>query len=118
MTGPRIVVYQKPTCTKCRQVMRLLRESGVDFDAIDYTIEPIARDELAELIRKMGISPRDLVRKRERAYRELGLAREDVTDDELLDALAAHPELVQRPIIEKGERAVLGRPPERVRELF
>lgn len=98
--------------------MRLLRESGMDFEAIDYMVDPIPRGKLAELVRKMGVTPRDLLRKRERAYRELGLGRDDVTDEEILDAMAAHPELVQRPIIEKGDRAVLGRPPERVRDLF
>ncbi|MFW6202260.1 MAG: arsenate reductase family protein [Gemmatimonadota bacterium] len=99
-------------------MMRLLRESGVDFEAVDYTIDPIPRGKLADLVRKMGISPRELLRKRERAYRDLDLGREEATDDEILDAMAEHPELVQRPIVERGERAVLGRPPERVRELF
>lgn len=98
--------------------MRLLRESGVDFDAVDYTVDPIPRGKLAELVRKMGVSPRELLRVREPVYARLGLDRPGLTDDELLDAMAEHPELVQRPIVERGGRAVLARPPERVRELL
>jgi arsenate reductase len=118
MTGARITIYEKPTCTTCRTVMQTLRDRGIDFDAIDYTIDPIPRDKLAELIAKMRIAPRELLRTREAAYTELGLGGPDVTDNQILDAMAAHPELVQRPIIERGERAVLARPPERVEEIL
>ncbi|MGH7507399.1 MAG: arsenate reductase (glutaredoxin) [Longimicrobiales bacterium] len=118
MTTGKITVYQKPTCSTCRGLMQLLRDEGIDYDAIDYFIDPLPRAKLADLVRKMGGAPRDIMRVKEPAYRELGLDRADVTDDELLDALAAHPELVQRPIVERGERAVVARPPERVRALL
>ena len=98
--------------------MRLLRESGVEFEKIDYTIDPIPRSKLAELIRKMGIKPRDLLRTKEAAYRDLGLADPAVTDDQILDAMAAHAELTQRPIVEVGDRAVLARPVARVKEIL
>jgi arsenate reductase len=114
----RILVYEKPTCTTCRQLAKLLRESGVEYEAIDYLLDPIPREELARLIGKMGISVRELLRTREAAYRELELGRKDLTDDELLDAMAAHPELVQRPIVVRGDRVVLARPAERVREVL
>jgi arsenate reductase len=114
----RIIVYEKPTCTTCRQLAQLLREAGVEYEAVDYLLDPIPRDELARLVGMMGISARELLRTREAAYRELGLGRADLTDDELLDAMAAHPELVQRPIIVRGERAVLARPAEKVREIL
>jgi arsenate reductase len=114
----RIIVYEKPTCTTCRQLAQLLREAGVEYEAVDYLLDPIPRDELARLVGMMGISVRELLRTREAAYRELGLGRADLTDDELLDAMAAHPELVQRPIIVRGERAVLARPAEKVREIL
>lgn len=81
-------------------------------------MEPIGREKLEELLGKMGIGPRELLRTREKAYRELGLADPDVSDDEIADAMVARPELIQRPIVERGDRAVLGRPPERVRELL
>jgi len=118
MAGERIIVYEKPTCTTCRQLAKILREAGVEYEAINYLLDPISRDELKRLIGLMGISPRELLRTREAAYRELGLGRPDVSDDEILDAMAAHPELVQRPIVVRGDRAVLARPVDRVREIL
>lgn len=114
----RIIVYEKPTCTTCRQLANILREAGVEYEAVDYFLDPIPRAELARLIGLMGISARELLRTREETYRELGLGRAEMTDDELLDAMAAHPELVQRPIVVRGDRAVLARPAERVREIL
>lgn len=117
-TTERIIVYEKPTCTTCRQLAKLLREAGVEYESIDYLLDPISREELVRLIGMMGISARELLRTREAAYRELELGRADRTEDELLDAMATHPELVQRPIVVRGDRAVLARPAERVRELL
>jgi len=114
----RVIVYEKPTCTTCRQLAKLLREAGVAYEAVNYLLDPIPRAELARLVEVMGIAPRDLLRVREPAYRELGLDRPELTDDELLDAMAEHPELVQRPIVVYGDRAVLARPVERVREIL
>ncbi len=114
----RLVMYQKPTCTTCKQVMMILKESGVDFDAIDYIIDPIPLPKLRELVRKLGVAPRALLRTKEKSYAELGLAGRELNDDEILHILADHPELLQRPILEKGARAVLARPPEKARELL
>ena len=90
----------------------------MEFERVDYMIDPLPKAKLQELLAKMNVRPRELLRTKEAAYRELGLASDAVTDDQVLDAMAAHPELVQRPIVEKGERAVLARPAERVRALF
>lgn len=117
-TDARVIVYEKPTCTTCRQLAKLLREAGIEYEAVNYLLDPIPREELERLIGVMGITARELLRTREPAYRELGLGRADLTDDELLDAMAEHPELVQRPIVVYGDRAVLARPVERVRELL
>ncbi len=114
----RIVMYQKPTCSTCRQVMAILREGGVDYDAIDYFIDPIGLPKLRELVGKLGLPVRALVRTQEPAYRELGLARPGVTEERLLEALAERPELLQRPILERGGRAVLARPAERARDIL
>jgi arsenate reductase len=89
----------------------------VDFDQVDYTKEPFSREELDELLSKMGMTAREMLRTREPVAKELGLKDPSVTDDALLDAMVAHPGLIQRPIAVKGERAVLGRPPERVLEI-
>src|SRR3954469_21219178 len=102
-----ITVYQKPTCTTCKQVYAALTEAGVNFDADDYYTDPIPRARLEDLIRKMGIQPRQLLRTKEAGYRVLGLADPAVTDAEIIDAMVAHPELMQRPIVEKGDRAIL-----------
>ena len=97
---------------------RLLRESGVDFEKVNYYIEPLSKKKLKELIGKMGISARDLLRTSEQIYRELGLAKKQLSDDELIDVMIKHPDLIQRPIVERGKRAVLGRPVENVKALL
>jgi arsenate reductase (glutaredoxin) len=114
----KITVYEKPTCTKCREMDRLLRESGVPFEKVNYYLEPLSETKLAQLIRKMGIKPRDLLRTSEPVYRELGLGTGEFSDDQIIALMAQHPDLIQRPIVEKGNRAVLGRPVENVKQLL
>jgi arsenate reductase len=114
----KITVYQKPTCTTCRQVHAALRDSGVDFDAVDYYVDPIPKAKLQELLRKMGMTARQLLRTREPQYQALNLGARQVSDDELVDLMVEHPDLIQRPIVEKGDRAILARPPERLREIL
>jgi arsenate reductase len=113
-----ITVYEKPTCTKCREMDKFLREKGVDFSKVNYYIEPLTKKKLTELVRKMNISPRELLRKSEPVYKELGLAKGDFSDANLISLMVEHPDLMQRPIIERGDRAVLGRPTENVEELL
>jgi arsenate reductase (glutaredoxin) len=114
----RITVYQKPTCTKCRSTLKILRERGAEFDSVNYYETPLTANQLRDLIKKLGISPRELLRKDEQVYRDLGLARRNVSDDELIDLMTANPDLIQRPIVVRGDKAVLGRPPETVEELL
>lgn len=113
-----ITVYEKPTCTKCREMDKLLRESGVPFEKVNYYIEPLSKKKLTELIRKMNISPRELLRTSEPIYRELELAKSEFSDDEIISLMVKHPDLIQRPIVERGDRAVLGRPTENVNKLL
>jgi arsenate reductase len=114
----QITVYEKPTCTKCREMDKYLREHSVDFSKVNYYIEPLSKKKLTELIRKMKIDPRDLLRKSEPIYKELGLAKGDFSDAEVIALMVEHPDLMQRPIVERGDRAVLGRPTENVEELL
>ncbi|MBS1819316.1 MAG: arsenate reductase family protein [Acidobacteria bacterium] len=116
--SPTIVIYQKPTCTTCRQVYKALQESGIPFEAVDYYTDPIPAAKLTELIAKMGITPRELLRTKEPAYKELELASRPLGDDELVELMATHPDLVQRPIVERGPRAILARPAERLKEIL
>ena len=114
----KITIYQKPTCTTCRQVHAALKESGVDFDAVDYYLDPIPKAKLKDLLRKMGMKPRDLLRTKEAIYRQLQLAERDLSDSEIIDLMVEHPDLIQRPIVEKGARAILARPAERLKEIM
>ncbi len=113
-----LVVYEKPTCTTCRNLFELLQERGIDFDRVDYHVDPLSREELTELVRKAGVPARELFRAREPVFLELGLGDREVGDDEALDLMAEHPQLLQRPIVVRGERALLARPVERVLELL
>jgi arsenate reductase len=97
---------------------KLLRASGVDFEKVNYYNQPLTKKKLAELIRKMKIKPRELLRTSESIYRELGLAKGEFTDDEIISLMVEHPDLIQRPIVERGKRAVLGRPVENVKALL
>ena len=113
-----IVIYQKPTCSTCRQVYKALKEGGVDFDAVDYYTDPIPKTKLKELLRKMGMKAAGLLRANEPLYKTLKLGERDLEDDEIVDLMVAHPDLIQRPIVEKGSRAILARPAERLREIL
>ena len=97
---------------------KLLRESGISFEKVNYYIQPLTRKKLTELLRKMNLKPRDLLRKSESIYKGLGLAEDKFSDSELIGLMIEHPDLLQRPIVERGDRAVLGRPTDNVKELL
>jgi len=97
---------------------RFLRESGVDFSKVNYYLEPLNQEQLTGLLRKMKMKPRELLRTSEPIYRELGLAKKELSDAELIALMVEHPDLIQRPIVERGDRAVLGRPTENVKPLL
>jgi arsenate reductase (glutaredoxin) len=109
-----IVVYEKRTCTTCRNLAKLLEERGVDFEEVEYHVEGLAESEVWDLVAKSGGPARDLLRMREEGARELA----DADDAEVVAAMVARPELLQRPIVVNGDRAVLARPVERVLEIL
>jgi arsenate reductase len=113
-----LMVYEKRTCTTCRTLAALLEERGIDFDRVDYHVEPLSEGEIRALVRKTGRPARELFRAREPVYTELGLGDREVEDDEAIRLMAEHPELMQRPVVVRGDRAVLARPVERVEELL
>lgn len=113
-----ITIYQKPTCSKCRETMKLLEAKGVELHSINYFIDPIPAATLRDLLKKLGIPARGLMRKKEETYRTLRLADADLSEEELIGAMVQHPELIERPIVVRGKRAVLGRPPENINQLF
>ncbi|OLB27149.1 MAG: arsenate reductase (glutaredoxin) [Nitrospirae bacterium 13_2_20CM_2_63_8] len=114
----KMTVYQKPSCSTCRQVLTILREAKAKFETIDYTATPMSATTLRRLIKKLGVSPRDLLRTNEERYKKLELDKKDESDEELIKLMVVYPELIQRPIIEQGDRAILGRPPENVKTLL
>jgi arsenate reductase len=113
-----LTVYEKPTCTTCRNLFTLLTERGIDFERVNYHVDPLPEPKIRELIAKTGGTARDVLRTKEPVYKELGLDTRDISDNELIALMAEHPELLQRPIVEKGDRAVLARPVERVLDLL
>lgn len=110
----KIVIYQKPTCSKCRATLSLLNESGREFDAVNYYETPLTAEKLRELIQKLNLPVRAVLRSDEAAARGLELA----SDDEIIRAMAANPDLIQRPIVVRGNEAKLCRPPENVLTLL
>jgi arsenate reductase len=113
-----LTVYEKPTCTTCVKLRALLDDRGVDYESIDYHVRGIDEAELRDLLRKIGGGPREVLRTREPLVKELGLDGPAVPDEQLIAHMTANPALVQRPIVVRGERALLARPIERVLELL
>jgi arsenate reductase len=113
-----LTVYEKPTCTTCKNLYALLTERGIDFERVNYHVDLLPESKIRELIAKTGGTAHDVLRKNEPAYKELGLDQREVPEDELIRLMAEHPPLLQRPIVEKGDRAVLARPVEKVLELL
>ena len=116
MAGSKITVYEKPTCTTCRVVKKYLNESGVDFEAINYFEQPLTADTLKKLLKTAGLKPSECLRTKEEAYKKY-VAGKDLSDDQLIAAMVSHPELIQRPIVVKGGKAVLARPIEKLKDL-
>jgi len=111
-------IYHNPRCSKSRQALQLLQDNGVEPEVVLYLEQPPSKRLLKELLSKLGISVRELLRKGEDEYRELGLDDTTLGDDVLLDAMHTHPKLIERPIVVSGNRAVIGRPPENVLTLL
>ncbi len=97
---------------------KLLRESGTPFEKVNYYVAPLTEKKLRELLGKLKLTPRELLRTSEPVYRELGLGKGEFTDDELISMMIEHPDLIQRPIVERGKRAILGRPTENIKALL
>ena len=117
MSDHDVTVWFNPACSKCRTTQGILQERGVDADYVRYLESAPSREELQRVLRLLGeSSPRAIARTGESVWEELGLA--DASDDEILDAMVANPILIERPIVVRGDRAVIGRPPENVLALL
>jgi len=112
------VIYHNPKCSKSRATLALLREHGIEPEIVEYLKTPPDALMLAEILRRLGIGPRDLMRKRESVYRERNLSDPGLDDSALIAAMVADPILIERPIVLHGGRARVGRPPESVLEIL
>ena len=111
-------IYHNPRCSKSRQTLALLKENGHDPEIVEYLKDMPTEADLEKLLRKLGLSSaRDLMRKGEQVYKDLGL-KTVVDESELIQAMSENPKLIERPIVVRGEKAALGRPPESVLSLF
>jgi arsenate reductase (glutaredoxin) len=113
-----MIFYHNPRCSKSREAKALLEQRGVRLQVIEYLETPPSASELDAILKKLGMEPRELLRTKESAYAEAGLARPGLTRAQIIETMVAHPILIERPILVNGPRAVLGRPPERVLEIL
>lgn len=113
-----VTIYHNPRCSKSRQTLKLLQDKGVEPRIVEYLQTPPDAETLRRLIALLGISPRDLLRRKEAPYKELNLVDPEKSDEEIIAAMTQHPILIERPIVVKDERAALGRPPEQVLDIL
>ena len=112
-----IKIYHNPRCSKSRQTLQLLNEQNVEPEIIEYLKTPPSRKELEAILNMLALEPRELMRKKEKEYKEAGLDNPDLERDALIQGMLDHPRLIERPIVIKGNQAIIGRPPELVLDL-
>jgi arsenate reductase len=113
-----ISIYHNPRCSKSRQTLALLEERDIDPEIVLYLETPPSAETLADVLQKLGLSPRQLLRKGEDAYKENNLSDTSLSDQQLIAAMVANPKLIERPIVINGNKAALGRPPEQVLDIL
>lgn len=113
-----IIVYEKPTCTTSRKVVKQLSDKGIDFDRINYYRERFTKVKLNELLKMMNMKPSELLRKKGDAFKILDYKNKKYTESQILDLMIQNPDLIERPIVQKGKKAILGRPPEIVEKFI
>lgn len=111
-----VVVYEKPTCTTCKNLAKLLEENGIEFESVEYHVEGLEEAELRDLLGKAGMSAADALRMREAGAKEL--KAEGASEDEIIAAMVESPALLQRPFVVNGEKAVMARPVDRALEIL
>lgn len=113
----KITVYEKPTCTTCRKLNKLFEEKGIDYKKVNYFIEPFTENKLKALFKKTGMKPYDALRRAEPDFKATRITA-DSSDKEVIAAMVQFPSIIQRPIIEVGDKAVLARPIEKALEIL
>ena len=111
-------IYHNPRCSKSRQSLALLQEAGVELEVVEYLNDPPTVEELSQILAALQMEPTDLMRTGEAVYKELGLNAKALSREEAIEIMVQNPVLIQRPIVVKGEQAVIGRPSENIRALI
>ena len=113
-----LIIYHNPKCGKSRQTLELIKNKNLQPKIVLYLDEKLSQEELKSIISKLGIKARDLLRKNENDYKENNLDNPNLTDEELVELMLSFPKLMERPIVTTNKKAIIGRPPENVLELF
>ncbi len=113
-----ITIFHNSRCSKSRQTLALIEEKGIQPEVVEYLKTPLSVDELQLVVQKLGVNVRDIIRTKEAQYKETGLDNQALSDTEIFQILVNTPKLIERPIVVKGEQAVIGRPPENVLALL
>ena len=113
-----VTIYYNPRCSKSRATLELLRQNGIEPEIIEYMEDPPDMVTLRKLIKMLGVTPREIMRRHEPVFKEAGLDDPTFTDDELLEAISQCPSLLERPIVVNGNKAAMGRPPENVLDIL
>ena len=113
-----ITIYHNPRCSKSRQALQLLRDNNIEPKIIEYLKTPLQKDELKNISTKLGLRPKEFIRKNENDFKENNLGKVIDEDEEIIEAMASYPKIIERPIVTAGIVAVIGRPPENVLEII
>lgn len=111
-------IYHNPRCSKSRQTLEILNSHGVDVEVIEYLKTPPSVEALTSVIQKLGVSPQEVMRKKETEYKEAGLSDESLSETQQIQLMIKYPKVIERPIVIRGKKAVIGRPPENVNALI
>ncbi|MBF0419518.1 MAG: arsenate reductase (glutaredoxin) [Magnetococcales bacterium] len=118
MDHSQVTIWHNPQCSKSRQTLKILEDKGITPKVVRYLDSPPTIQELEQVLTLLQLEPRQLMRTKESLYKELGLDNTRLSRQELIQAMATHPKLIERPVVRLGNRAVLGRPPEKVLEVL
>ena len=114
----KMIVYHKPTCTTSRKVVKALEGKGVEFEIVNYYTKPFTKTKLKNLLKAMNMKAEDILRKRAKEYKEFDFKNKKYTQAEIISLMVEHPDLIERPIIENGDKVILARPIEKIEEVL
>ena len=113
-----LTIFHNPRCSKSRQTLSIIQERGLELNVVEYLKNPPSKTEIKIILKKLGIRPIDLMRKGEALFKEKNLNDPNISDEYLIDCMVENPILIERPIVIRNEKAIIGRPPERVIEIL